>query len=52
MIELKFDKYYLQILLLNIAKNHTSTFKYKKVSLHRGSIKGRTAAKEMLLIVT
>ena len=32
-------------------KNQTFTFKYKKVLLHRGRIKGRMAATEMLLIL-
>ena len=34
-----------------IVKNPTATFKYKKVSLRRGRIKGWTAAREMLLIL-
>ena len=51
MIKLKFGKKSLKILILNIVKIQTSTFKYKKVSLHRGGMKGRTAAREMLLIL-
>ena len=50
MIELKFGKWPLKILISNIVKNQTS-IKCKKVSFHRGGIKGRTAAREMQLIL-
>ena len=51
MIELKFGKKSLKILIFNIVNNQTSAFKCKKVSLHKGRIKGRTAAREMLFIL-
>ena len=51
MIELKFGKESLKISIFNIIKHQTATFKCKKVSLHRGRIEGRTAAREMLLIL-
>ena len=51
MIELKFGIKSLKILIFNIVKNQTSTFKCKNVLLHRGGIKGQTAAREMLLYI-
>ena len=51
MIELKFGIQSLKILIFNIVKNQTSTFKCKKVLLHNGGIKGRMASREMLLIL-
>ena len=35
--------------MCNIVKNYISTFKWEKVSLHRGGIKWGMAAAEMLL---